>query len=384
MASQNFLDKVTTIEAEWANEVDALVHDVFSGASSVSEARTALALVIGTDVQAYDATLQSLAALGTTADRMAYTTGVNTWTETVITAVGRSILDDATVGDVRATISAAESGANSDITALSGLTTALSIAQGGTGQTTAQAAMDTISQVSAATNEYVLTKDTATGNALWKIPVVPSYVDNAHLYLGTGNDIDIWHDATTSHIENNTGNVIYKNNAANTYTAFYQRSNADIESQVMRLHGTVANPYVELMWDDTSMLTTEVHGVTVRGLASFVKDEGTTGATLNINVNTGSYHFMVLGDNTAITINSLASWPSGVWYEMTLELKQDTTGTRVPSFTNTILWAGGTAPTFSTAINAVDIIRISSRDGGTTLYGEVIGLDMKQEIDNGT
>lgn len=63
----------------------------------------------------------------------------------------------------------AASGANSDITSLSGLTTDLSIAQGGTGQSTAQTAIDALTQVSGATDEYVLTKDTASGNALWKV-----------------------------------------------------------------------------------------------------------------------------------------------------------------------------------------------------------------------
>lgn len=62
----------------------------------------------------------------------------------------------------------AASGANNDITSISGLTTALSIAQGGTGQTTQQAAIDALTNVSAATNEHVLTKDTATGNAVFK------------------------------------------------------------------------------------------------------------------------------------------------------------------------------------------------------------------------
>ena len=64
----------------------------------------------------------------------------------------------------------AASGANSDITSLSGLTTALSITQGGTGQITAQAAIDALTQVSSATNEHVLTKDTGTGSAKWKAP----------------------------------------------------------------------------------------------------------------------------------------------------------------------------------------------------------------------
>ena len=46
--------------------------------------------------------------------------------------------------------------------------TQLAVANGGTGATTAQAATNTLTAVAAATNEHVLTKDTATGNALWK------------------------------------------------------------------------------------------------------------------------------------------------------------------------------------------------------------------------
>lgn len=44
----------------------------------------------------------------------------------------------------------------------------LAIANGGTGQTTAQAAIDALTNVAAATNEYVLTKDTGTGQAIFK------------------------------------------------------------------------------------------------------------------------------------------------------------------------------------------------------------------------
>ena len=44
----------------------------------------------------------------------------------------------------------------------------VAIADGGTGQSTAQAAIDALTAVAGATNEHVLTKDTATGNAIFK------------------------------------------------------------------------------------------------------------------------------------------------------------------------------------------------------------------------
>jgi len=48
------------------------------------------------------------------------------------------------------------------------LSAAVGIAKGGSGETTAQAAIDALTQVSGATDEHVLTKDTATGNAIYK------------------------------------------------------------------------------------------------------------------------------------------------------------------------------------------------------------------------
>jgi len=42
------------------------------------------------------------------------------------------------------------------------------ITDGGTGQSTAQLAINALSAVAGATNEHVLTKDTATGNAIFK------------------------------------------------------------------------------------------------------------------------------------------------------------------------------------------------------------------------
>ena len=49
-----------------------------------------------------------------------------------------------------------------------GLSSTLAVASGGTGQTTEQLAINALTNASGATNEYVLTKDTATGNAIFK------------------------------------------------------------------------------------------------------------------------------------------------------------------------------------------------------------------------
>ena len=85
---------------------DMLAANNLSDVAVAATARTNLGLAIGTHVQAYDATLLSIAALGTAADKMLYTTGVDTWAELAVTSVGRGLLDDTTVAAQLATLTA--------------------------------------------------------------------------------------------------------------------------------------------------------------------------------------------------------------------------------------------------------------------------------------
>lgn len=67
-------------------------------------ARVTLGLTPGTNVQVFDAFLTSIALLGTAADRMIYTTGIDTAAETILTSYIRTLLDDANAAAARATL----------------------------------------------------------------------------------------------------------------------------------------------------------------------------------------------------------------------------------------------------------------------------------------
>jgi len=85
--------------ADFTNFGRTLVDDVDSSA-----ARTTLGVVIGTDVQAYDAELAALAGLVSAADKMPYFTGSGAASLADFTTFGRSLVDDVDSSAARTTL----------------------------------------------------------------------------------------------------------------------------------------------------------------------------------------------------------------------------------------------------------------------------------------
>lgn len=158
-----FTGSGTAAVADFTSFGRSLVDD-----ADASAARTTLGLVIGTNVQAYDAELAAIAGLTSAADKVPYFTGSGTAAVADFTSFGRSLVDDADASAARTTLGlgtiATQAANNVNITggSITGITD-LAIADGGTGASTANAALNNLLP-SQSTNagKYLVTDGTNT------------------------------------------------------------------------------------------------------------------------------------------------------------------------------------------------------------------------------
>jgi len=100
---------------------------------------------------------------------------------------------------------------------------------------------------------------------------------------------------------------------------------------------------------------------------------GNSGASFDVDLDDGNLQEVTLTADCTMTFSNPAS--SGRVSGFTLIIKQDGTGGWTPTFPASVLWAGGTGPTVSSGVSAIDVFVFYTHDAGTTWYGFVSGQD---------
>ena len=159
--------------------------------------------------------------------------------------------------------------------------------------------------------------------------------DDVSLSLGSDRDIRFYHTGSHGYINVVTGDLNIRTNST--------------ESAIV----CTANAGVSLYYDNSQEFATVSGGVKLFGCSEAAfHDGGSISSDPTLNLGTTNFHKYTLGANvTFINPTTEAVGQSG-----SIVITQDGTGSRTAAWQSNFKWAGGTAPTLSTAANAVDRI----------------------------
>jgi len=204
--------------------------------------------------------------------------------------------------------------------------------------------------------------------------------DNAKLKLGTGDDLQLFHSGSQSEINSITGGLVIKD------TGGFMRIRSDelkIQSESNENYIECdANGAVQLFHNNSVKFVTSSSGGTITGTLSAdgLDLSGSVGAAITA-ASDGSTITLDLGANThqSVTLggNRTFAAPSNqtVGQSGSIFITQDGTGSRTASFNSAFKFVGGTAPTLSTAANAVD--RIDYVIKSSNVIHCAVSLDVK-------
>ena len=169
------------------------------------------------------------------------------------------------------------------------------------------------------------------------------FADNAKATFGTGGDLEIFHDGSTSRIKDvGTGDMTFQ-------ASHIDFLNAAGDEYALRLFNDGG---VDLYYDNVKKFETESGGVSLTGGAAANITALSDGATITIDMATACHHSVTLGGNRtfAAPSNQVVGQSGSIF------ITQDGTGSRTASFNSAFKFVGGTAPTLTTGAGLTDRI----------------------------
>ena len=341
---------VTTSGTPVANDIARFTGATVIEGRSYAELKADLDLEIGTDVEAHDDGLLSIAGLTTAANKSIYTTALDTYAVYDLTAFARTILDDADASAVRTTLGLVY-GTNvqaydDGLLSLAGLTYASDSFIKVTALDTyaIRTIAETQSDLSIYTNLTSFVNQTA-----WR--VFYSNTDGDIIELALGAD----------------GTYLESNGAAAAPTFTTPAGAGDVTGPATNTDNTVPR------WNGADSKVLQDSTVSISDDGELDMNAGSIGFTLHtatgdgatlVNWQAGNKHKFTFGaQNETITFTNPTN-PSTVQ----MIIVQDATGSRTITWSGmTIKWHGGTAPTLTTTANGEDIV--SFIWDGTSYYG---------------
>ena len=187
-------------------------------------------------------------------------------------------------------------------------------------------------------------------------------VDNQKIRFGTGNDLQIFHNGTTSIIQDNSGaNLELCGNRVNLMNG----------SQTENILVGIANGGVEAYFNNVKKLETISGGISLTGGAAANITALSDGATITIDMATACHHSVTLGGNRTFAAPS----NQAVGQAGSIFITQDGSGSRTAAFNSAFKFVGGTAPTLTTTASATD--RIDYIIKSSNVIHCAVSLDVK-------
>ena len=188
--------------------------------------------------------------------------------------------------------------------------------------------------------------------------------DNHKIRLGTGNDLQLFHNGSNSFIDDaGTGSLFVESGGTGIYFQKLSTSN--------RLADFNVDGAVNLYFNASNKLSTAAGGISLTGGAAANITALSDGATITIDMATACHHSVTLGGNRtfAAPSNQVVGQAGSIF------ITQDGTGSRTAAFNSAFKFVGGTAPTLTTTASATD--RIDYIIKSSNVIHCAVSLDVK-------